>query len=261
MHEAKPSPPKVTIGFPVWNSSATVRGALSDLRAQTYPNLEIIVSDNHSDDGTTEILAEIANSDSRVRHVVQPSNIGILPNFEFVAREADGELFAWAAADDNWDPDFVSELVDLLEQHPKAAVAMPSVRTVTADRTAVETIRFARWASLVGKPRWWAAAQMMNLLPGPPTHYDIYGMWRKAFLDQLLSRPFPRGRAGDRVLMCEAALGTFMVDSERVLYQRTVRSQSLAVRYASDPLERRGRIPQRSVAISSPWPTGCSPAL
>lgn len=226
----------MTIGLPVRNGGATVRRALGSLQAQTYPNLEILVSDNHSDDGTTEIVAEIARTDPRVRHVRQSANIGMMPNFEYVVREADGDLFAWAASDDGWDPAFISTLVALLDEHPEAGLAMSSVRTLDPAGAEVDTIRFERWTSLIGKPRWLVAAQMMKIVPGPPLHYFIYGLWRKPLLDQLMSRPFPRVRAGDRVLMCEAALGTLLVDSPHVLYDRTVQQGSLTERYAEDPL-------------------------
>lgn len=228
--------PRVTVGLPVWNSADTVRRALVSLQAQTYPNLEILVSDNHSVDGTTEIIVEMAQTDSRVRHIRQRSNIGMLPNFEYVVREADGDLFAWAAADDSWDPNFIATLVALLDEHPQAGLAMSSVRTLDPDGREIDTVQFARWTSLVGKPHWLVAAQMMKIVPGPPLHYYIYGLWRKPLLDRLMSRPFPRGRAGDRVLMCEAALGTLLVDSPQVLYDRTVQQSSLAERYAEDPL-------------------------
>lgn len=235
--------PSITVGMPVWNSSDTVRRAVSSLRAQTYRNFQILVSDNHSDDGTTEILAEISRADARVRHVTHPGNIGMLPNFEFVVREAKSDLFIWAAADDHWHPNFLSELVRLLNEHPDAGVAMSSVQTVNRRGEEIETIRFTRWASLIGKPRWWAAAQMMNILPGPPTHYYIYGLWRKPVLDRLMGRGFPRGRAGDRVLMCEATFGTYLVDSPQVLYNRTVQETSLAERYSRDPLGEAWRDP------------------
>ena len=230
------APPKVTIGLPVWNSSGTIRRALGSLQAQTYANLVILVSDNCSNDGTTTIVAEIARTDPRVHHVQQPTNIGMLANFEYVVRVADTDLFAWAAADDAWDPDFIATLVALLDNHPESGLAMTSVRIVDPDGGEVDTIRFERWTSLIGRPRWWSAAQMMKILPGPPTHYYIYGLWRKPVLDRLMSRPFPRERAGDRVLMCEATLGTLLVDSPQVLYERTVQKSSLAERYANDPL-------------------------
>lgn len=49
------SVPLVSIGVPTYNRAAFLRQSLEMIRAQDYPNLEINISDNHSDDETEHV--------------------------------------------------------------------------------------------------------------------------------------------------------------------------------------------------------------
>ncbi|MBI2048873.1 MAG: glycosyltransferase [Candidatus Liptonbacteria bacterium] len=114
----------VTIGMPVYNGAAHLREAFDSLFAQTYRNFEILISDNASTDATREICEEYAKKDSRIRFVRQKENIGAIPNFEFVKKEARGKYFMWAAYDDLWDSRFLEKCAGELERDPSLALAM-----------------------------------------------------------------------------------------------------------------------------------------
>jgi len=82
------------------------------MTGQTYPNIEIIVSDNGSPDPRVAIVAkEFGARDSRIKYFRQAANIGAMENFRFVLRQASGEYFMWAADDDEWDSTFVETCV------------------------------------------------------------------------------------------------------------------------------------------------------
>lgn len=101
------SAPLVTIGIPTYNRAVLVGRAVDSTLAQDYPQLEIVVSDNASTDGTAEACRERAARDPRLRYVRQPHNIGATRNFEEVLRLASGEYFMWLGDDDWIDPDYV----------------------------------------------------------------------------------------------------------------------------------------------------------
>jgi glycosyltransferase involved in cell wall biosynthesis len=92
--------PLVSIGMPVYNGGKTIRAAIDSILAQSYRNLELIISDNASTDDTASICNELTQTDSRIRYVRQVSNLGAVANFSFVLSESVGEFFMWAAADD-----------------------------------------------------------------------------------------------------------------------------------------------------------------
>jgi glycosyltransferase involved in cell wall biosynthesis len=99
--------PRVSIGVPVYNCDAYLHLALDSLLAQTFSDLEIIISDNASTDSTESVCRMYAARDSRIRYVRQKTNMGAPANFQFVLGQAMGEYFMWAAADDERSHDCV----------------------------------------------------------------------------------------------------------------------------------------------------------
>jgi hypothetical protein len=99
-----------------------LEAALASVLGQDYPNLEILISDNASTDGTEVICRSIAARDPRVRYLRQPANLGSLQNFHLLAQEATGKYFAWCAHDDIRHPEFVSRCAEALEQNPEAVL-------------------------------------------------------------------------------------------------------------------------------------------
>lgn len=110
--------PAVSVGVPVYNGAASLRATLDALLAQTYPDFEIIISDNASTDGTGVVCTEFASRDDRIRYIHQPKNIGPERNFKFVVDKARGRYFMWSACDDIRSPDFLEENVQFLEANP-----------------------------------------------------------------------------------------------------------------------------------------------
>ncbi|HEY1037829.1 MAG TPA: glycosyltransferase family 2 protein, partial [Bacteroidia bacterium] len=88
------------------------------LLKQSHTNLEIIISDNCSTDATVKaVIDEFTQKDPRIKAFIQPKNIGMIPNFEFVLEQATADYFMWKADDDIIeDPDFLSKLYTKLNQ-------------------------------------------------------------------------------------------------------------------------------------------------
>ena len=76
--------PLVTIGVPVYNGADYLTLAIDSLLAQTYRNVELLISDNASTDGSSEVCAAYAQRDARVRYIRQAHNIGGVENHNFV---------------------------------------------------------------------------------------------------------------------------------------------------------------------------------
>lgn len=116
----------VSIGIPTYNRPELLARAIASARNQTYPNLEIIVSDNASPDPRVEaVCREAVAADPRIQYFRQPKNIGALPNFEFTLLQASGDYFTWFADDDGRAPAFVEKLAArfLNSERPTALVS------------------------------------------------------------------------------------------------------------------------------------------
>ena len=131
-------PPLVSIGMPTFNGELYIARALDSLLAQDYPNLELIISDNGSTDGTEAIARDYAGRFDRVRYVRQQINLGAYANFNFVLGEATGEYFMWAADHDLHDPTFVSKCVAALEADPAAVLAYPQSYLIDENGSVIE---------------------------------------------------------------------------------------------------------------------------
>ena len=105
--------PLVSIGIPVYNGEEFLRQTLDSLLSQSYKNLELIISDNTSVDGTRKICEEYIakEKDKRIRYIRQKENLGGPNNFEFVLKEARGKYFMWASDDDVWDSRFIEKCI------------------------------------------------------------------------------------------------------------------------------------------------------
>jgi glycosyltransferase involved in cell wall biosynthesis len=69
--------PVVSVLVPCWNAAATIEGSLASVLETTSVDLECIVVDDASTDGTAEIVARIADADPRVSLLRQPTNQGV----------------------------------------------------------------------------------------------------------------------------------------------------------------------------------------
>lgn len=105
--------PLISIGMPTYNRRhGYFPQALASALAQDYANLEILVCDNASTDGTDEFIAGI--DDPRLRYVRHETNIGANANFNSCVENAAGDFFLLLHDDDLIDPDFVSRCVTAL---------------------------------------------------------------------------------------------------------------------------------------------------
>jgi len=64
--------PLISVSIPVYNEEGRVARAIRSIQDQTYKNLEIIVVDDHSTDGTAAVVKKIAEQDSRVQYHLYP---------------------------------------------------------------------------------------------------------------------------------------------------------------------------------------------
>lgn len=117
----------VSIGMPVYNKRQYICQALDSLLSQTFGDFELIISDNASTDGTSEICQEYLKKDKRIKYIRQEENIGATRNFNFLLKQANGRYFMWASGDDLWDKNFLESCVKKLEENRKAVLAFTGV--------------------------------------------------------------------------------------------------------------------------------------
>lgn len=192
--------PLVSVGLPVFDGARYLGAALDALRGQTHGDLEIIVCDNASTDGSLDVARAAAAEDPRV--VVHPSerNRGASWNFNRAVALARGRLFTWAASDDLRAPTAVARCVEALEAGgPGTVLAHPD--TLAIDGDGAEVGFFDDGLDLDGPD---PVARLRTLLEDAREYHPVFGLVRTDVLRTTgLIGSFV---ASDVVLLAELAL-------------------------------------------------------
>ena len=113
-------PPTVSVGLAVRNAVDVVKRCMESVLCQHFPDLELVISDNASDDGTRGVLEEYARADHRIRLSVNTINIGLHENVNRVLELSRGTFFRWISADDWLEQGYLSTCVGALEARDDA---------------------------------------------------------------------------------------------------------------------------------------------
>jgi glycosyltransferase involved in cell wall biosynthesis len=192
--------PKLSIGLPVYNGEKLVARSIESLLAQDYRDFELVIADNQSTDGTSAICRRYAQSDPRIRYVVNESNIGAAANHNRVVELARGEYFKWAAHDDECFPTMLSRCVETMDGAPPDAV-MVYPQSVIIDEFSNVIGEYKRSiASDESAPHRRLAAVLLNVELGTP----MYGIMRTSALRK--TRLIEGFHSSDFVLFAELAM-------------------------------------------------------
>lgn len=116
----------VTIVIPTYNRKNMLKKSLESAINQTYANLEILISDNHSTDGTEELCQEYLKKDSRIKYFRHLENIGMTNNNNFIHKKVSGEFFVILCDDDWLDTDYVKKCLDYINTHDGYVLVTPT---------------------------------------------------------------------------------------------------------------------------------------
>lgn len=110
--------PLVSVLVTNYNCAPWLERCLESIAAQTYPNIEIVVADDASTDGSRAILERFAREEPRARLLLNESNIGLLRNYNKVLAAGGGQYLAMQDSDDWSEPDRIALQVEALERDP-----------------------------------------------------------------------------------------------------------------------------------------------
>lgn len=125
------TPPRVSLLIASYNRARFIRRAVESCLQQSFHDLEVVVSDDHSRDGTAGILRQI--QDPRLRIHTQPTNTGCWENWATVIRLAQGQLSVCLGDDDHLPPDYLERLLATREAHPGMEVVFAPTTSFTVE--------------------------------------------------------------------------------------------------------------------------------
>lgn len=121
----------VSVIIPTYNRPHYLKQAIASAIAQTYKNIEIIVSDDCSPENPQEMIESF--QDPRIRLRRNTKNSGIAINVIEAFKQARGEYVASLNDDDIWNEDFLEKLVPPLDANPDLVLAFSDHHIIDSD--------------------------------------------------------------------------------------------------------------------------------
>ncbi|BAY31379.1 glycosyl transferase family protein [Nostoc carneum NIES-2107] len=108
---------KISVCIPTYNRVNLLPYAIESVINQSYQDFELIVCDDGSRDGTSELMSQY--TDNRIKYIRHQQNIGKSNNMRSGFNAASGEYFIKFDDDDRLTPDFLARTVTIFEQNPE----------------------------------------------------------------------------------------------------------------------------------------------
>ena len=106
---------KVDILLATYNGEKFLKEQIESLLNQTYTNIQIIISDDCSTDGTRAILKDYENN-NKITIYYQENNLGYVKNFEFLLKKVESNLYMLCDQDDFWKQEKVEKTVEKMQK-------------------------------------------------------------------------------------------------------------------------------------------------
>lgn len=170
--------PLVSICIPAYNGEMFIEHALKCAQEQTYPHIEIIVTDDCSADATLSIVKRIANTDNRIKVFSNSYNKGLTGNWNECVMKSNGEWVKFLFQDDIMNPECV-ELLVASAMNYEARVCISSRRFIIGNNAHPAVKHFFEYdvikpEHLLTKKVFYTSAEMMDILT-PFLHLNVLG--------------------------------------------------------------------------------------
>lgn len=239
---------KVSIGLPVFNGEQYIAETIESILSQNYSDFELIISDNHSNDNTAEICRKFMSKDRRIKFMQYHSNVGSTRNFSRAFELCSGEYFMWASADDTFEKDYITSLVDVLEKDPEVALCYSATNLIDPNGSVITVYKDNFDLTLSS-----ASQRYRNLIYGLDLCNCLHGLIRSSVLSntRLIQ---PDAGAWDCVLLAELSLKGKFVQLQKPMFNRRrfAMNETLDQRYARSSKMRWPHIENERTVISLP---------
>jgi glycosyltransferase involved in cell wall biosynthesis len=167
--------PGLSVGIPVYNQVSTIEDTIESLLCQSVPPLEIVISENHSNDGTQDIVERYAG---RVRIVRPHRHLGMTENWNFLVGHMRGEWFSLLSGDDVALPRYVETFLRGAGRSALAVLVRAGWRNVDGNGNVRVTNLLLSVPKRVGQP-----FTLYESLTGPKSSFAAFAAnwiaWRR----------------------------------------------------------------------------------
>lgn len=131
---------KVTIMIPTYNQPQYIEQCINSAMAQDYPNLEIVISDDSTNDETEKIILEKYTHDSRIHYFHNETRLGRVGNYHHTLYEKATSDYAINLDGDDWfiDNTYITNAATLLDQNPDVICVIARIQFFYEDEQRME---------------------------------------------------------------------------------------------------------------------------
>lgn len=126
--------PLVSVGIITYNQKNYLRECIESVLIQDYPNIEIVIGDDASTDGTQEMLKEYDKKyPGKFKLILHKTNQGITKNSNSVLKKCEGKYIVWMGGDDLMLPGKIRRQVEYMESHPECTLCYHNLDVFDSD--------------------------------------------------------------------------------------------------------------------------------
>lgn len=206
---------KLTIAIPVYNDHAFIKDAVESCIGQAA---RILLLDNCSTDGTSDICADLARRHPSITHVRHDKNIGSVANFGHGLLLCETEYFQWVGSHDRLSVCYTSNLLAKLEEDAEIALAYGDVIFIDENDTPVRRKRSGYNKGMSDNDPY---ERMKAHLEHFKTCFIIHGIFRAALAKQVWEGT-PCICWDDAMLLRIAYVGKRAYDPKSIFYARAL---------------------------------------
>ena len=167
--------PQVSVIVPAYNVRSYIEQVLVSLKYQSFQNFEVIIVDDGSTDGTSEVVKPFCDRDSRFQ-LLQKQNGGLSSARNYGIRHAHAPYIALLDGDDVYEPEKLATHVDVLDRTPEVGVVYSASRAMRDDGRPT-------FISLSGKPVM--SDPLLALLCKNFIGHGSNGVFRRSLFDEV----------------------------------------------------------------------------
>jgi len=201
----------VTIILPIYNEAEHLSETLDSIIQQTYPNIQIYISDNASTDNSLSIAESYAEKDSRIKVFKQPKNVAASENFNFLINRSDTEYTSLIGGHDLLKEDCIECCKNKMNLSDSISCVFPKasyfgkankLKSANSNIDLYTDSKFLRVKKVIN-----------NLKAGTA----LYSMYRTAVLQKIIIKPI---RGADLWWLVQIANTGSIISTDSVLYLR-----------------------------------------
>lgn len=238
----------VSIIVPVYQVREYINDCVESLIRQTYTNLEILMIDDGSTDGSGEICDTYANKDDRIR-VIHQDNQGLSAARNTGLNQVKGDYIVFVDSDDVVRPDYVEKLYSMMHRYQADIAACAYIRVAAKGLGSVDDIL----DNLPEKAVCMTSEQMLRQWHGKYKKWETV-VWNKMYRRKVLGGAngmneirFPIGRRHEDVLTSHLIVANAerIVLTTRKLYLYRIRSDSITTGRITKEYRKQNLLAQR----------------